>query len=106
MAERRPGDVLMTTHFGLAALWWYGRLDISGPGRGGGLPDGTPIFEVGYLPPGRDCDQGTRGMDTALNGHSRALVYLGFRLNVQAPRVRSSRLESLAKRGVLVGYQP
>ena len=106
MAARRPGDVLMTTHFGLAALWWYGRLDVSGPGRGGSLPDGTPIFEVGHLPPGRDCDQGAREMTAALSGHSRALVYLGFRLNVEPPGFDRLVLESLAKRGVLVAYQP
>jgi hypothetical protein len=106
MTMRQPGDALMTTHFGLAALWWYGRLDISGPLRGGSLRDGTPIFEVGHLPPGRDCDQAAERMNAALNGHARVLVYLGFRLNVEAPGFDRLVLEHLGRRGSLVGYQP
>jgi hypothetical protein len=105
MAVRRPGDVLLTTHFGLAAIWWYGRLNISGPDRGGSLGDGSPIFEVGHLPPGRDCDQGTDGMTAALDGHSRVVVYLGFRTNVEPPGFDSLVLENLSRRGALVAYQ-
>jgi hypothetical protein len=105
MAVRRPGDVLMTTHFGLAAVWWYGRLDISGPDRGGSLHDGTPIFEVGHLPPGPNCDQGADEMNAALGDHSRVVVYLGFRTNVEPPGFDSLVLDHLSRRGALVGYQ-
>jgi hypothetical protein len=106
MTVRRPGDVLMTTHFGLAAIWWYGRLNISGPDRGGSFRDGTSILEVGHVPPGRECDQMTDEMNRALRGHSRVVVYLGFRLNVEPPGFDGLVLETLGKRGALVGYQP
>jgi hypothetical protein len=105
MAVRRPGDVLMTTHFGLAAVWWYGRLSVSGPDRGGSLVDGSPIFEVGYRSPGRDCEQGTDEMNAALGGHSRVVVYLGFRQNVEPPGFDDLVLETLGRRGALVTYQ-
>jgi hypothetical protein len=104
MAVRRPGDVLMTTHFGLAAVWWYGRLNISGADRGGGFRDGSPIFEVGHMAPGVSCDQGTGEMNAALGGHSRVVVYLGFRTNVEPPGFDSLVLDHLSRRGALVVY--
>jgi hypothetical protein len=105
MAVHRPGDVLMTTHFGLAAIWWYGRLNVSGPDRGGSLQDGSPIFEVGHLPPGRNCDQGTDEMTAALGGHPRVVVYLGFRTNVEPPGFDRLVLDHLSRRGALIVYQ-
>ena len=53
LAAHRPGDVILTTHYGLAALWWCRGLDISNGDDGGRLPDGSQIFEIGHAPPGR-----------------------------------------------------
>ena len=37
LALHRPGDVVMTTHFGLAGLWWYSGLNIAGADAGSQL---------------------------------------------------------------------
>jgi hypothetical protein len=105
MAARRPGDVVMTTHFGLAALWWYGGLDISNADRSGHLLDGTPILEMQYVPSEADCSRADLETTAALRGHQRALVYLGFRLNVLPPGFDNLALEDLGRHGALVGYQ-
>jgi hypothetical protein len=105
VGTHHPGDVLMTTHFGLAAVWWYGGLNVSDPDHAGRLSDGTPIFEVGHVPPGPECVRSEHEIDAALSGQSRVLVYLGFRLNVLPPGFDTFVLESLARRAALVGYQ-
>jgi hypothetical protein len=43
-------------------------------------------------------------MDAALGGHSRVVVYLGFRQNVEPPGFDDLVLETLARRGALVTY--
>jgi len=75
MAQRQPGDVLLTTHFGLPAVWWYGGVDVAPPDRGGTAGD-LPIYRVGVA---AACAAGSPF--GALAGHRRALVYLGFRFD-------------------------
>jgi hypothetical protein len=102
----RPGDVLMTTHFGLAGIWWYSGLSIAGPDPAGGqLQDGTPMFEIGHTEEQSECARRDQEMEQALSGRSRAVVYLAFRLNVLPEGFDSLVLEYLGKRGELVGYQ-
>ena len=78
MRQRQPGDVLMTTHLGLPAVWWYGEIPFV-DGKGDRQPDGSPILEVGYAPSGPDCD-GNQLRD-ALADRRRVLLYLGFRFD-------------------------
>ena len=49
MRQREPGDVLITTHHALPAVWWYGRVPIS-DGGGGAFPDGGRIFAAEHFP--------------------------------------------------------
>jgi hypothetical protein len=78
MSQRQPGDALLSTHFGLPALWWYGGIPIAGPTIGGSqLPDGSPVFELSYV--GKPCESGQ--LRDALKDQRRVLVYLGFRFD-------------------------
>lgn len=62
--QRRPGDVWITTHNALPAIWWYGGTD---PG---------PVFELELK--GADCGSDELGARLRAAGAARALVYLGF----------------------------
>ena len=57
LALHRPGDVVMTTHFGLAGLWWYSGSNIAGADAGSQLQDGSPIFEIGHVASHSACDR-------------------------------------------------
>ena len=81
LANHRPGDAILTTHFGLVALWWYGKISVSAADQAGRLPDGSPIFEIGYLP-AEQCHGGEPQLAAALGDRERAAVYLAFRMNV------------------------
>ena len=73
MAQRQPGDVWITTHLGLPAVWWYGDFAMSGVGRNSPA-DGR--FLVAGHQSERDCDR--QQLRAALQGRPRALVYFGF----------------------------
>ena len=105
LALHRPGDVIVTTHFGLAGLWWYSGLRIAGPGAGGHLQDGSPIYEIGHVASHRECGRSNEHLNSVLNDRSRIAVYLGFRLNVEPPGFDRLVLEELGQRGQLVGYR-
>jgi hypothetical protein len=105
LAIHRPGDVVLTTHYGLAAIWWYGGLNVAGPDRGKALPDGSPIFEIGHVPPGRDCARWHDQLNAVLTSHARVVVYLGFRLNVEPPGFDNLVLRELGRLGGLVTYK-
>jgi hypothetical protein len=105
LAARRPGDAVVTTHYGLAAMWWYGGVDVSDPERSGRFEDGTPMFEIGYVPAGPECDHWDGVMTDALTGRARVVLYLGFRLNVEPAGFDDLVLEALGRRGTLVGYK-
>jgi hypothetical protein len=77
MQQRRHGDVLITTHLALPALWWYGGVALSNPqSPGSRLSDGIPIMEIGYATPGSGCQ--ANELRDVLHGQRRALVYVGF----------------------------
>jgi hypothetical protein len=101
LASHRPGDGVMTTHFGLAAIWWYGGVDLSGSERGASLPDGTPLLEMGHTASGPAC----QGLDSALSGRSRVVAYAGFRLNVLPDGFDELVWTELARRGTVVTYR-
>jgi hypothetical protein len=75
--RQRPGDVWMTTHLGLPAVWWYGHIPMTDPLAGSREADGTPIFEAQYKRRGCSSDE----LRQALQGHIRVLLYLGFRFD-------------------------
>ena len=100
MTQRRPGDVLLTTHLALPAVWWYGRIPISNPDRGSRLPDGSQILEIQYVEPGPDCRRDT--LRNALRGQSRALVYFGFRIDDVPRGFDDLLLDDLSELGAVV----
>jgi hypothetical protein len=105
LAAHRPGDAIVTTHFGLVALWWYGGLDISDIERSGHLPDGSPVFELRHVPDERDCERAEAELDSAFNGRDRVAVYLGFRLNVLPEGFDKLVMRDLSRRGSVVNYK-
>jgi hypothetical protein len=69
MSQWKPGDVVMTTHLALAAVWWYGMIPISDEaGAGSALRDGSPVYEMG---PTTDCP--SRQLEDALKNRRRVL---------------------------------
>jgi hypothetical protein len=76
MAQRRPGDALITTRFGLPAVWWYGGVEIGAPTEGSRFSDGSPIFVAEHRPRRRQCRG--RGLRRNLGESRRVLVYFGF----------------------------
>lgn len=105
LATHRRGDAIATTHFGLAALWWYGGFSISDIERVGHLPDGSPVFELRHVPHERDCERANAELNSAFSGRDRVAVYLGFRLNVLPEGFDKLVVRDLSKRGSLVTYK-
>jgi hypothetical protein len=98
IAQRQPGDVLMTTHLALPAAWWYGGIRISDDaGAGGTLPDGSPVFEVDAT---NDCP--SRQLDEALKKAPRVLLYLGFDV---IPGFDHALLSNLARLGHMTAHR-
>ena len=98
MSQRKPGDVLISTHLALSAVWWYGMIPISDEaGAGSVLDDGSPVYEVG---PTTDCL--SPQLEDALKNHPRVLLYLGFDLIPGFDRVL---LNNLAQVGGMTAYR-
>jgi hypothetical protein len=77
MAQRQPGDVLLTTRFGWAAFWWYGRMSIADEDATGASPiQRNPAYQLTDPSPGPQCQ--TQSLVTASSAGRRLLVYLGF----------------------------
>jgi hypothetical protein len=108
MFQRRPGDVWLTTHLGLPAVWWYGNISISDPNGGGSHPDdGAPIFELSHIPrgvPGCRGRQSRERLSNALAGSQRALVHLGFASRTPAG-FQELVLDELSRMGTLTSYR-
>lgn len=100
MAERQPGDVLMTSHLALPAVWWYGGIPIANAAAAGSRQqDGSPILEVGYVDPGPDCRHNE--LRNALNDQPRVLVYFGFRFDDVPKGFDDLVLDRLAELGTI-----
>ncbi len=54
MQQRQPGDILITTHHALPAIWWYGAVPISKEG-GHQFSDGGRIFVAEHHASQRVC---------------------------------------------------
>jgi hypothetical protein len=105
LASHRTGDAVVTTHFGLVALWWYGGFDVSDAERTGHLPDGSPLFELRHVPDERGCTAAVAELDAAFRGRDRVAMYLGFRLNVLPENFDRLVMRDLTGRGSLVQYK-
>jgi hypothetical protein len=75
VAQRQPGDDVMSSGHGLAAIWWYGGIPIPTPKDAGRLADGGIMFEVSRDESRRCASESLRD---ALKGHRRLLLYLGW----------------------------
>jgi hypothetical protein len=104
LANHRAGTPILTTHYGVAAIWWYGRIPIRGDDRGGRLPDGSPLYEITHADK-HACAIGQAALTQALQGHDRVELYLGFRLNVEPPDFDEQVMRALSRRGRMVGYR-
>ncbi|MGE3889375.1 MAG: hypothetical protein AB7H81_23325, partial [Vicinamibacterales bacterium] len=99
--RRQPGDVLVTTHLALPAIWWYGDVPMGeDTADGSRLADGTPILVVGFAPGRMEC--GGNELRAALAVHRRALVYLGFRFDDVPKDFDGRLLSTLSELGPMV----
>jgi hypothetical protein len=105
LSAHPAGDAVLTTHFGLAGLWWYGKIAVNDAARGTRLADGSPIYEVSYAGPEQDCDIVRSRASAILSGSPRAAVYLGFRMNVEPVGFDDLVLREFARSGALVAYK-
>lgn len=103
MAQRQPGDVLVTVRMGLPAVWWYAGVNVAPPNLGRTYQqDGAPVLEARHYWPGPEC----RAVDltAALDGRSRVLVYLGF--DSRSPEgLQELVLDTLSARSRLTSYR-
>jgi hypothetical protein len=100
-SQRQPNDSLVTTHLGLPAAWWYGRVPISGPYLGGGYPaDGAPIIEVLDLSTALVC--GASALREAVGTSPRVLVYFGFRFDDVPKNFDERTMDVLRELGSIV----
>jgi hypothetical protein len=104
MSRHEPGDVVLTTSLALPAVWWYAGARVAAPDLGQRFADGSPILDVKYLQPGQKCQPDA--LRAALAGHSRALVYFGFRFDDVPRWFDDLLLDRLAALGTLTAYRP
>lgn len=77
MAQRQPGDAIVTTPLAWPAVWWYGDIPIGKDDAAhGALKDGGSMLVVTPGEPGQGCDDSQ--LREALKGHRRVLGYVGF----------------------------
>jgi hypothetical protein len=103
MAQRQPGDVLVTMRMGLPAVWWYAGINVAPPNLGRAFEqDGTPVLEVHHRWPGRECD--SDNLTAALEGKTRVALYLGFDSRF-TPGFQELVLDTLSARGRMTAYR-
>lgn len=105
LGQERPGDVYVTTHLALPALWWYGpaRLD-DRLESGSRMATGTPVLELGHTLDEAACRDDALGR--ALGDHQRLLIYLGFRFDDVPMDFDDQLLEALSRVGTVVAMRP
>jgi hypothetical protein len=90
-AQKQPGDVWMTTHYGVPAVWWYAGID------------NERIVEVGQ-PEGPECR--SDALTPALGDAPRVLLYLGFRFDDVPPGFDDLLVGRLSQLGSVTAYRP
>jgi hypothetical protein len=101
MAQRRPGDAMLTTHLGLPAVWWYGNVNLADSNEGASLQDGGPIFEIWRAAPGPAC--APDDLRNALNHVNGATLYLGF--EPPPEHFDDLAMDRLAELGAVTAYR-
>jgi hypothetical protein len=77
IAQRQPGDAIVTTPLAWPAVWWYGDIPIGDDDVGRGtLKDGGSMLQVTPEEASPGCDDSQ--LRDSLKGHRRVLAYLGF----------------------------
>lgn len=102
---RRPGDAVLSTHYGLAAIWWYAGINVADASRSGQMADGAPLYEIRYVEDQRECARWSDALNVIARDRSRLVVYLGFRMNVEPEGFDQLVLEQFGSRWPLVGYK-
>jgi hypothetical protein len=100
----QPGDVLVTTHLALPALWWYGNLQVveaERPGRS--QPEHVRLLEVSYEPDKARCARSE--LADHLYGASRALVFYGFRFDDVPKGFDELLLHELSDAGAITEFR-
>jgi hypothetical protein len=105
MDARRPGDVVLSTHYGLAAIWWYAGVTVVDAERSGRMADGAPLYEIHHVADVQECASWRTQLDTIVRDRSRIVLYLGFRMNVEPEGFDQLVLEEFGRRWPLVGYK-
>jgi hypothetical protein len=100
-AREQPGDVWVTTHLALPALWWYAPEVRLRPDTVSGFS--RTIIEVGYADTGPDCqpDEFVR----ALGSSTRVLVFTGFHFDDVPRSFDALLLERLMGVGQMTAYR-
>jgi len=102
---RRPGDAVLSTHYGLVAIWWYAGINVADADRSRQMADGAPLYEIHHVDDQRDCARWSEALDAIAQERSRVVVYLGFRMNVEPEGFDQLVLEQFGRRWPLVGYK-
>jgi hypothetical protein len=105
MDARRPGDAVLSTHYGLAAIWWYAGINVADADRSGVMADGAPLYEIHHVAEEQECAAWRARLDAIARGRSRIVLYLGFRMNVEPEGFDQLVLEEFGRRWPLVGYK-
>lgn len=92
--QAEPGDIILTTHLGLPAPWWYA------PGLSSAREPGGAL-EVGLGSAGPECNASPLG--ARLAGRRRLLVHLGFPDG--PPGFDTALLDEILPHGAMVDYR-
>jgi len=90
-SQKQPGDVWMTTHFGVLAIWWYAGLT------------GHRIVEVAHQPEGPPCQHDS--WPGPLADAPRVLLYLGFRYDDVPAGFDDMLVDRLSRLGEVTAYR-
>ena len=102
---RRPGDAVLSTHYGLAAIWWYAGINVADADRSGRMTDGAPLYEIHHVADDQECAAWRARLDAIAKDRTRIVLYLGFRMNVEPEGFDQLVLEEFGRRWPLVGYK-
>ena len=111
-SREQPGDVWVTTHLALPAIWWYApevglkedttaATDATNSSGVSGF--GRTIVEVGYVDPGPGCD--ASALAQAIAGARRVLVFTGFHFDDVPKSFDDLLMERLTGVGQITAYR-
>jgi hypothetical protein len=102
MTQRQRGDVLLTTHLTLPAVWWYAGVSIAPPNLGRFFEsDADPIFEISHERSRSICRQ--NDFKAGLASARRVAVYFG--LDSDTPGFPELVLDNLSELGAMTVYR-